>query len=116
MIIIRKKLNFELYKDSTLTIEKKGIEYSRNNDKILFELDEEVFEILLLEEDLKFEKKNKNAILNINKNEATIKLNDYNFELPLKVEYFDTKFSDNVISINYKLESDDELTRINIIL
>ena len=57
MIIIRKKLDFELYKDSTLTIEKKGIEYSRNNDKILFELDEEAFEILLLEEDLKLEKK-----------------------------------------------------------
>ena len=82
----------------------------------MFELDEEAFEILLLEEDLKLEKKNKNAILNINKDEATIKLIEYNIELPLKVEYFDTKCSDNLININYKLESDDELTKINIIL
>ena len=116
MIIIRKKLNFELFKDNKLSIEKKGIEYSIINDKILFELDENLFEIILLEDNLQLMKRNNSSILKINKEYANIKLIEHNIELPLKVELFDSKINNKFIKIDYKLESDEELTTVNIIL
>ena len=116
MIFINKTLDFRLYKNNILKIDKNNIDYSKNNDKILFELEKELFNILLKDDYFEFEKKGNDNIFFISNNDAYVLLIDNNIKLQIKKEYTDIKKDNNKYIISYKIESDEEQTRIEIIL
>lgn len=116
MIHISKTLKFKLFKSNSLKIDKNSIAYSKKNDRILFELDNDVFKILIDKEQFKLEKENKDNIFKLSNNEASIYLKEHDLLLPLIVEDFNIDYDNNKYIINYQLETDDEQTTIEIIL
>lgn len=116
MIIIDNKLDFKLYKNNNLKINKNSIAYSKKNDKILFELDNEVFKIMIGKDQFELEKENNDNIFKLANNEASIYLKHDDLLLPVIVEDFNLKKENNYYIINYQLETDDEQTTIEIIL
>ena len=116
MVSINKKLDFKLLKNNDLKINKNSIAYSKKNDRILFELDDDIFKILFDEDKFELEKENSENIFKINNNEASIYLKEHNLLLPVVVEDFNYDNKGNIYTINYQLETDDEQTTIEIIL
>ena len=116
MIIIDNKLDFKLYKNNNLKINKNSIAYSKKNDRILFELDNDVFKILMNDESFELEKENEENIFKLSNDDASIYLKEHDLLLPVIVEDFYINKDDNKYIINYQLETDDEQTTIEIIL
>ena len=116
MVIIGSKLDFKLYKNNIIKIEKNSIDYSKKNDKILFELDEDTFEIKIEDYQFEFQKENKDNIFKVSNDKASIYLKEHDLLLPITVEDFYIHKDENKYIIKYQLETDDEQTTIEIIL
>ena len=116
MSIIEKRLDFILYKNNNIKINKNSIAYSKKNDRILFELDDDCFEFLLNDKKLEMKKENIDNIFKICNNEASLYLKKENLLLPVKVEDYNINYYEDEFIINYQLETDDEQTTIKIIL
>lgn len=116
MIIIDKTLDFKLLKNNNLIIDKNTIAYSKKNDRILFELDDNTFSILIDENQFELEKENDDSIFKIGNNNASIYLKEKDLLFPINIEDYKLNIIDNKYVIKYQLESDDEHTTIEIIL
>ena len=113
MIIIGKNLDLIVYKNKSIKISKNNIAYLKNNDKILFEVDGDKFEINFKNFSLK--KENNDSVFYIDNNKSSLKLKEINQTFDIKIESININKDDNKYIINYKLESDEELTSIKII-
>ena len=116
MVYINNKLDFKLLKNDNLKIDKNSIDYSKKNDRILFELDNDVFKIYIDDNQFELEKENDDNIFKLSNNTASIYLKEHDLLLPVFVENFNIKSDGNKYIINYQLETDDEQTTIEIIL
>ena len=112
MIFIGNILDFKLYKNKIIKIFKNNVAYLKNNDKILFEVDENKFCFSF--EKSYFIKEDKDTIFYIDKDAASIDLKKYNKQFYINVEQFSINMNNNKYIINYKIESDEELTNIEI--
>ena len=112
MVNIDKNLDFKLYKNESLKICKNNIAYLQNNDKILFEVDGNKFEIDLKNFSLK--KEDGDSIFHIDNNTSSLLIKEINQLFDIKIDNININKDDNKYIIKYKLESDDELTSIEI--
>ena len=116
MVYIGKKLDFKLYKNDNLKINKNFIDYSKKNDRIIFELDNDVLKFLINNNQFEFEKENDDNIFKVSNNNASLYLKENDLLLPITVEDYYISIEDNKYIIKYQLETDDEQTTIEIIL
>lgn len=116
MVIIDNKLDFKLYKNNNLKIDKNSIDYSKKNDRILFEFDDDNFNILINDNLFELEKENNDNIFKLSNTKSSIYLKEHDLLLPVIVEDFSINKEDNKYIIKYQLETDDEQTTIEIIL
>jgi len=116
VVLIDNKLDFKLFKNNNLKINKNGIAYSKKNDRILFELDNNVFKLLMQDGHFELEKESNDNIFKLNQEKATIYLKEHDLLLPIIVEGFSISNNNNKYIITYQLETDDEHTTIEIIL
>ena len=114
---IVKLLDLKLYKNDNLKIFKNNIAYLQNFDKIVFVVEEEKFIIEKINDNLQFIKENIDSkfLLVIGKKaESIILLKEPYLEYKVKVEHCNYEYKDKKIIIEYKLESDEEKTLIEI--
>ena len=114
---IVKLLDLKLYKNDNLKIFKNNIAYLQNFDKIVFVVEEEKFVIEKKDDNLQFIKENKDSkfLLTIGKNnESIILLKEPYLEYKVKVEQCNYEYKDKKIIIEYKLESDEDKTLVEI--
>lgn len=116
MIIIRNTLNFKLLKNNIINIEKNNVAYLKKVDKILFEMDESKYELSISNNNMYFIKESTDSIIKISNNSSIIYLKEHNVTFDINVEYLKYKIIDNKYIIEYKLESDAENTKIEIII
>ena len=117
VISIKNTLNIRLYKDNKLKINQNNIAYSKNFDKILFVVEKENYSIILKNNYFLLQKENNETLFNLllnDKPKCTLILKEYNQELPINIEKHSIKQDNNKYTINYKLESDEEITTIEI--
>ena len=112
MIFIGKIIDFKVYKNKSLIICKNNIEYLKNNDKILFEVDESRFEINM--NDFSLAKENNDTIFYLDSNKSYLKLKEYNQLFDININMINISKECNKYIICYKLESNEELTTIEI--
>ncbi|MBR1417132.1 MAG: hypothetical protein IJ572_04870 [Bacilli bacterium] len=108
-------MDFKLYKNNNLKIFKNNIAYFKKHDKILFVADNEHFSISIKNNYLDLEKENDDSIFKLSLNNSSIKLKKHNITFNILIEDISIKINGNKYIINYKLESDEELTTIEII-
>lgn len=119
MIFISKTLDFKLYKNNNLKIFKNNIAYLKNFDKILFELDKNSYSISNKENIITFIKEDAESIFKLELgsiDNCSLLLKELKQEFPIKVEKKDYIIDEKKIKINYKIESDEEETTLEIIL
>ena len=110
------KVDFKLYKNNNLIINENGIAYSKKDDRILFELGEDHFNILIDNVDFELSKENSENIFVVKNNESTLYFKEKDLMIPIIVESFEYYRENNKYIIKYQLETDDEQTTIEIIL
>ena len=115
MIIIDNTLEFKLYKNNNLKINKNSIAYSKKNDKILFELDSENYSIFLSKDKFNIIKEDSISIFRKSNDNASIYLKEYDLQLDLIIEEMFFSNEDSKCIIKYQLDTDDEQTTIEII-
>ena len=118
MIFIEKKLDFTLYKQDNVQLLKNNLAYFKKIDKILFEVDDSTFELKVDNNDIYLKKETSEYIfvLDSKKEHALLTLNKENISFDILIEYINIDIKDNIYNIKYKLESDEESTKIEIIL
>ena len=117
MIYIEKKLNFTLYKQDNIQLLKNSVAYFKKIDKILFEVDESSFEINIKNDDIYLKKETSEHIfiLDSTKKEAILTLKQEKISFDILIEYINIDINNNKYIIEYKLESDEESTKIEIL-
>ena len=118
MISIEKTLKFRLFKDNNLKNEQNSVAYSKNFDKIMFELNSNVFNILLSADFVELNKEDDSSIFYLSTKDNVITsyvlLKDLNARFDIDVEFYSIDYKDNKYILEYKLYTDDEKTRIEI--
>ena len=116
MIFIKNLLDFTLYKQDNIELLKNSVAYFKKIDKILFEVDESNFELKLDESNIYLKKESSEYIfiLDSNKEHALLTLKQENISFDILIEYINIEIEDNLYSIKYKLESDEDETKIEI--
>ncbi len=117
MIFIEKILNFTLYKQDNIQLLKNNVAYFEKIDKILFEVDDSTFELKVDNKDiyLKKETSEHEFILDSKKEHALLTLKQENISFDILIEYINIDIKDNIYTIEYKLESDEDFTKIEIV-
>ena len=113
------KLNMKLFKHEELVLNKNNIDYSKEFDKILFEIDEEKYSLNNNNNnnEIIFTKENEDYLFLLelkDNNFCSITLKKENATLPINVEDAYIEKKDNIIIIKYQLESDDKTTTIEL--
>ena len=118
MIFINNLLDFTLYKQDNVEIIENGVAYFKKIDKILFEVAQSTFELKVDKDNIELKKETSEYIfiLNSNNNTALITLKQENISFDILIEYINISINDNKYTIEYKLESDEQKTKIEIIL
>jgi len=118
MVFIASILHLKLYKNNNLILEQKNIAYSKNNDKILFNLDGVDNKLEIKDDYLLFEREDATSYFNINltsaKNTCQCMLKELDTLVDIIVDDGEFHFQDNILVINYQIETDDEFTTIEI--
>ena len=116
MISIKNLLDFTLFKQDNIELLKNSVAYFKKIDKILFEVDESAFELKIDNKDLYFKKETTGYIfvLDSKLNHALLTLKQENISFDILVEYINIDIKDNIYTIEYKLESDEQKTKIEI--
>ena len=95
-----------------------NVAYSKNFDKIVFELNSNVFNILLNEDFIDFQKEDESSIfyLSTKDNNVTsyVILKEVNARFDIDVEFYSIVYKNNKYILEYKLQTDDEKTRLEI--
>ena len=114
MIFIDNLLDFTLYKENNVQLLKNSIAYFKKLDKILFEVDDSSFEFISNDKDIYLKKETSEYIfiLDSTKEKAIISLKQENISFDIIIEYINIDISDNLYTIIYKLETDEESTKI----
>ena len=116
MITLSNLLNFKVFKNNKLIIDKNNIAYSKKFDKILFESDNNKYQ-LEINNSYYLTKENSESLINIifkDKPKCSIYLKEYNLSLAVIVEDYKVLKEDNKYTFIYQLETDDEQTTIEI--
>lgn len=119
VVHIKNKLNMKLYKNNNLVLDKNNIDYLNKFDKILFEIDNYPHYLIINDKGIIFSRETEDYLfyLEINdNNKCHITLKEEQATFPINVEEAIINKEDNKITINYQLESDDEITTIEFIL
>ena len=116
MITIKNLLDFTLYKQDNVQLLKNSVAYFKKIDKILFEVDNSTFELIVDNKDVYLKKETSEYIfiLDSKKEHALLTLKQENISFDILIEYINIDIKDNIYTIEYKLESDEEKTRIEI--
>ena len=116
MIFINNLLDFTLYKQDNIQLLENSVAYFKKIDKILFKVDESSFEIKLDESNVYLKKETSEYIfiLDSKKEHALLTLKKENISFDILIEYININNKDNIYTIEYKLESDEENTKIEI--
>ena len=116
-MIIVKLLDLKLYKNNNLKILKNNLAYLKNFDKIEFGIEEEQFVIIKKNNIISFIKENEDSVFNLiinNSAKAHILLKQNNLKFDINVDKFNYEYNDELIKLEYRLESDNEDTLIEI--
>lgn len=105
-----------MYKNNVLKINKNDIAYSKKSDRILFELDKDLFTIFIKKDEFKIIKENSDSIFSINNKKSSLYLKSQDILLPIKIIFCNIITNIDQYTINYQIETDDEPTCIEIIL
>lgn len=105
-----------MYKNNILKINKNDIAYSKKSDKILFELDKDLFTIFIKKDEFEIIKENSDSIFSINNKKSSLYLKSQDLLLPIKIIFSNIITNIDKYTINYQIETDDEPTSIEIIL
>lgn len=105
-----------MYKNNVLKINKNDIAYSKKSDKILFELDKDLFTIFIKKDEFEIIKENSDSIFSINNKKSSLYLKSQDLLLPIKIIFSNIITNIDKYTINYQIETDDEPTSIEIIL
>ena len=111
---INKTLNFKLYKENNLKIMQNNIAYLEKFDKILFELDGSKFQVILKDNYFELIKEDLESIFTLNNDKSNLLIKENNMSLDIKLEKLCISNINNKYIIEYKLESDEDLTKIEI--
>jgi len=104
-----KVINIKIYKNNKLENEYNHINAIISN-KIIFTIDK--IKTIIDEKSLIRENEEFEFILNFIDKKASYKLKEHNYLLDIIVEKCDINKADNIITIIYKLESDEKETKI----
>ncbi len=117
MISIKNLLDFTLYKQDNVQLLKNSVAYFKKIDKILFEVDESAFELKVDNNDIYLKKETSEYIfiLDSNQDNAILTLKQENISFDILIEYINIDIKDNMYTIEYKLESDEDSTKIEIL-
>ena len=110
------KVDFRLYKNGNIVINENNLAYSKKDDRILFELGDDYFSILIDNDNFELSKENSENIFVVKNNESSLYLKENDLMIPIMVELFEYYKESNKYTIKYQLETDDEQTTIEIIL
>lgn len=115
MIIINLFLNFNLSKNNVSVLIKNNVAYYKKFDKIMFEIDAMQCYLILRDDYIEFQEENTDYAfkLTLDKvNKCEILLKKENVLFPITIEELNVVTKNNYIEINYKLETDEDLTKI----
>lgn len=113
MIIIEKYLNLKLFKNNDISISKNNVAYSKKFDKILFEIEGNKYS-LILNDDIEFIKEDNETLFYLSKKECYVTLKNENLSFDINIEKISHDSNNNIHSIKYKLESDNDETTLEI--
>jgi len=104
-----RKINFELLKNDEIIINKFNIKYIDNNKLTFFiNKDKYIYYNNILEKsngkDL--------IVLDFNNNICKVYIKEHEDYLPIKINVIETKKEDNIISIKYEIESEENILNI----
>ena len=101
-----KKINFELLKNSKLIISEKNISCI-DNDKLIFMIENDKYTIF---NDTLIRKTNEEEIvLDFKNNNCKVYINGYNGYIEIKLDVIEYKKLDNIITIKYKIETEENV-------
>ena len=109
----------KLYKNNNLVLDKNNIDYLNKFDKILFEIDKYPHYLINNEDKIVFQRETEDYLFYLeitDNNKCHITLKKEQLTFPINVEEATINKDNNKLTINYQLESDDELTTIEFIL
>ena len=105
-----KSINFKLKKNNEIIINEKNINCIEINNKLSFIINgikyiynDNIFERVTKEEKITFDLKNNNCKILLDKEKLTMNLN---------INVIENKKIDNIISIKYKIETEDNIVNI----
>ena len=113
MIIIEKYLNLKLLKNDNLNILQNNVAYSKKFDKILFEIEGSKYSFIL-NDNFEFIKEDADTVFYLSNKECYVKLKKENISFDINIEKININKANNTHTINYKLESDEEETTLEI--
>ena len=104
------KINFKLEKNGETIIKEENINCINQNNKITFIIND----IKYIYDNNIFTRETKEEIiaLDLINDNCLIKLKKENIDLNLKIEVIENKKQDNIISIKYKIETEENIVNI----
>lgn len=110
--VINLFLNFQLYKDDKLIIDKENIEYQKEENVIHFELDTIAHQLDLEQKTLERYNNEFHFFLDFLNYKCTYELKSHQavFDIIVDSAFYDTK--ENIIEMSYAIETDDAKTKI----
>ena len=118
MISIENTLTFKLFKNNNLKNIQNNVAYSKNFDKIVFELDSNVFNLTLNTDFIDFLKEDESSIFYLSTKDNLITsyvlLKEVNARFDIDVEFYSIDYKNNKYILEYKLQTDDDKTRLEI--
>lgn len=105
-----KKINFKLEKNNETIINEKNINSIDTNSKISFII--EGIKYSYDNNEFIRETKEEIIVLDLNRENCLINLKEQKLNLNLNIEVIENKKIDNIISIKYKIETEDNIVNI----
>lgn len=115
MINIISVLSFKLNKNNSNIIAKNNIAYSKIFDKILFEIDEFKYYLLINKQYIEFHRENNDYYFNLKigkANTCELYLKKEKLSLPIDIEYISNERIKDGIIIKYRLATEDDINEV----
>lgn len=108
---MNRQINVKIYENNTLLsanttnglLEDNFLSFHTDNDNIRINMNA-----------CSFTKENNESLLNITKDRCTLTVKELKKDLELKIEFVEMSYKDNIIEINYQLESQEYPLKITI--
>ena len=102
-----------MLKNNKESILKNNVAYSKNFDKILFEIEESKYSLAITDL-IEFIKEDKETLFYLSNNKCYLKLKNENISFDIQIEKIAIIKDNNKCILKYKLESDEEETTLEI--